>query len=307
MGTPVAPHCVGGLQGGFDRRGGRAYNGRAMPELPEVETVARGLRIALTGRTIVDVKVTWERSVVPPDPPAFARGLVGQTIAGVGRRGKWVVIGLSGGDALLVHLRMTGRLVVESEACLDNRHSRVLLLLDDGGRLQFSDARKFGRMMLTTRPQEVLGDLGPEPLEEDFTPQRLTEMLAGRRGQIKPLLLDQRFLAGLGNIYADEALWRAGIHPLRQAHTLTPAEAQRLHQAIRAVLKAAIADGGTTLSDAAYRQADGRSGEFASQLAAYGRAGEPCLRCGAAIERIKVGQRGTHFCPRCQTVPGREF
>jgi formamidopyrimidine-DNA glycosylase len=278
-----------------------------MPELPEVETVARGLRTSLVGRTIVGVEVRWPRSVVPPDPAAFAQRLTDRTIAGVGRRGKWVVIALNGGDKLLVHLRMSGRLVLEPEACLDDRHLRVSLFLDDGQRLRFSDPRKFGRMVLTPDPQEVLGDLGPEPLGDDLTPERLGEMLARRRGRIKPLLLNQRFIAGLGNIYADEALWRAGVHPLRQAGTLNPAEVRRLHRAIRSVLQAAIASGGTTLPDRTYQQADGRAGEFAGRLAVYGRAGQPCSRCGATVERIRVGQRGTHFCPRCQPLPEGKF
>jgi formamidopyrimidine-DNA glycosylase len=278
-----------------------------MPELPEVETVARGLRTSLVGRTIVGVEVRWPRSVVPPDPAVFAQRLTDRTIAGVGRRGKWLVIALNGGDTLLVHLRMSGRLVLESEACLEDRHLRVLLFLDGGQRLRFSDQRKFGRLVLTADPQEVLGDLGPEPLGDDLTPERLGEMLARRRGRIKPLLLNQRFLAGLGNIYADEALWRAGVHPLRQADTLNPAEVRRLHRAIRSVLQAAIASGGTTLPDRKYQQADGRAGEFAGRLAVYGRAGHPCSRCGATVERIRVGQRGTHFCPLCQTLPEGEF
>ena len=278
-----------------------------MPELPEVETVARGLQASLVGCTIVGVEVRWVRSVVPPNPDAFARRLTGQAVTGVGRRGKWVVIELCGADTLLIHLRMSGRLVLESEPCLDDRHLRVLLFLHDGRRLHFSDQRKFGRMVLTARPQLVLGDLGPEPLADDFTPDRLGEMLAQRRGRIKPLLLNQRFLAGLGNIYADEALWRAGVHPLRRAGTLTPAEVWRLHRAIRSVLMAAIASGGTTLPDRTYQQADGRAGEFAGRLAVYGRVGQPCLRCGSAVERIRVGQRGTHFCPHCQPLPEGEF
>jgi formamidopyrimidine-DNA glycosylase len=274
-----------------------------MPELPEVEIVARGLQVSLTGRTIVTVEVCWARSVLPPDPIAFARRLAGQTISGTGRRGKWVIIPLDGGDTLLVHLRMSGRLIVGSGESPDDRHLRVLFSLDDGRWLRFIDQRKFGRMVLTSDPQEVLGDLGPEPLEDGFTPARLGQMLERRRGRIKPLLLNQRFLAGLGNIYADEALWQAGVHPLRQADTLTCTESRRLHQGVRHVLQAAIDRGGTTLPDAGYQQADGRSGEFAAQLAVYGRAGQPCPRCGMTVERIRVSQRGTHFCPRCQPLP----
>jgi formamidopyrimidine-DNA glycosylase len=271
-----------------------------MPELPEVETVARGLRASLVGRTITGVEVRWARTLVPPDPAAVSRCLVGQVISGVRRRGKWILIALSDGDTLLVHLRMTGQLVLEPVGFSDDRHVRVLFFLDNGWWLRFSDQRKFGRIVLTSDPQSQVGGLGPEPLEDDFTAERLEEMLACRRGRIKPLLLDQRFLAGLGNIYADESLWRAGVHPLRQADGLGSAEVRRLYQGIRSVLQAAIDSGGTTLADSAYRQPDGRSGEFYDLLAVYGREGQPCVRCGAAIERIVVGQRGTHYCPRCQ-------
>jgi formamidopyrimidine-DNA glycosylase len=303
-----------------------------MPELPEVETVARGLQNFLTGCTITGAEVLWARSVVPPDPQAFAHRIAGQRVTRVGRRGKWIVIVLDGRDTLLVHLRMTGRLVLErpsrshegpsrndeegtgQQSCTQprlhappsagkgaaDRHLRVLLLLDDGRRLCFFDQRKFGRMVLTTEPQKVLSALGPEPLVDDLTVARLGEMLAQRRGRIKPLLLNQRFLAGLGNIYTDEALWHAGVHPLRRADSLSLAEVRKLHQAIRSVLRAAIVQGGTTLPDAAYQQPDGSLGEFSHRLAVYGREGQPCPRCGTSIQRIKVSQRGTHFCPRCQ-------
>jgi formamidopyrimidine-DNA glycosylase len=278
-----------------------------MPELPEVETVARGLQASLVGRTIAGVEVRWPRSVIPPDPTAFARRLMGQTVTSVGRRGKWLVIALSDGDTLLVHLRMTGQLVLEAGEGPDDQHVRVLFLLEDGGRLRFSDMRKFGRLWLVDDPAAALGALGPEPLGDGFTAARLGEMLARRRGRIKSLLLDQRFLAGLGNIYADEALWQACIHPLRQADSLSPAEVRRLHRAIRSVLRAAISSGGTTLPDRTYRQTDGRSGEFASRLAVYGQEGQSCPRCGTPIERVMVNQRGTHFCPRCQSLPEGKF
>jgi formamidopyrimidine-DNA glycosylase len=271
-----------------------------MPELPEVETVAQGLRASLVGRTITGAEVLWTRSVVPPDPVAFARCLTGQAITDVGRRGKWLVMTLRDGDTLLIHLRMSGRLLLESEPCLDNRHLRVLLSLDDGRRLSFVDQRKFGRLHLTDDPAQVLGALGPEPLSDAFTVERFEEMLRQRRGCIKPLLLNQHFLAGLGNIYADESLWRARIHPLRPANTLAPVEVQRLHEAIRSVLRAAIASGGTTLANGTFQQADGQVGEFVGKLAVYGQAGQPCLHCGTAIERTKVSQRSTHFCPQCQ-------
>ncbi|HHS96288.1 MAG TPA: bifunctional DNA-formamidopyrimidine glycosylase/DNA-(apurinic or apyrimidinic site) lyase [Chloroflexi bacterium] len=273
-----------------------------MPELPEVETVVRGLK-GLVGRRITDVEVRWERTVAAPDVAAFGQRLRGRRVEEVGRRGKWVVIRLDGGLFLLIHLRMSGRLVVGGGTPADDRHLRVAFALDDGSRLFFYDPRKFGRMVLVEDPGEVLGGLGPEPLDEGFTVERLRERLARRRGRLKPLLLDQRFVAGLGNIYADEVLWRARLHPLRRADRLTEGEVARLHAAIRAVLREAIAGRGTTLEDGRYVGVDGRPGGFAPRLAVYHREGQPCLRCGTPIRRIRVNGRGTHFCPRCQNFP----
>ncbi|HEC35465.1 MAG TPA: bifunctional DNA-formamidopyrimidine glycosylase/DNA-(apurinic or apyrimidinic site) lyase [Anaerolineae bacterium] len=273
-----------------------------MPELPEVETIARGLR-EIVGRRIVGVEVRWARSIVEMDPATFAQRLRCKRIRGVGRRGKWLVLSLERNDRLLIHLRMSGRLVLGPAETETDRYTRVILALDDERWLRFSDPRKFGRMVLTTNPDEVLGDLGPEPLEAGFTPQRLEDMLAGRRARLKSLLLNQRFLAGLGNIYADEALWRARLHPLRQPGTLSREEMARLHRAIRQVLTEAIARRGTTLEDRQYVRPDGRPGDFAARLAVYRRTGRPCPRCGALIERIVVSGRGTHFCPQCQQEP----
>ncbi|MGD8243836.1 MAG: bifunctional DNA-formamidopyrimidine glycosylase/DNA-(apurinic or apyrimidinic site) lyase [Anaerolineae bacterium] len=274
-----------------------------MPELPEVETVVRGLRKLLVGRTITRVGIRWAGSIGAPDPDAFIKKLTGQVIADVSRRGKWVMIKLSGGHTLLVHLRMTGQLVLEPAACPEDKYTRVILHFDDGQRLRFSDMRKFGLLILTEDADEVLGELGPEPLAEDFTVELFKRMLAQRRGRIKPLLLNQRFLAGLGNIYANEALWRAGVHPLRSASSLSSREAAALHHAIRFVLGAAIVKGGTTLENGNFRHVDGDSGDFASQLEVYGRACELCPRCGTPVERIRVGQRSTFFCPCCQPIP----
>jgi formamidopyrimidine-DNA glycosylase len=193
---------------------------------------------------------------------------------------------------------------VEEGACCDEQHVRVRMALDDGRCLCFRDTRKFGRMALVDDPAPLLAGLGPEPLGDDFTLAWLRSLLAGRRGRIKPLLLDQRALAGLGNIYTDEALWRARIHPLRPAASLTQEEVARLYAAIRAVLGEAVEREGTTLDDRGYVGADGRPGSFATQLAVYARAGCACPRCGAPVQRIMVGQRGTHLCPVCQTSPG---
>ena len=272
-----------------------------MPELPEVETVTRGLRAALVGRTVVEVDVRREKTLVPPNAEGFVAHLTGRRVTQVRRRGKWILLTLDSGETLIAHLRMTGQLVLSDDRP-DDPYIRVLFALDDGRYLRFSDMRKFGRLWLTAHPDEVLGGLGPEPLADDFTAERLADMLRGRRRRIKALLLDQHFLVGLGNIYTDESLWRARIHPLRRADTLTPEEVRRLHRAIREVLQESIADGGTTLSDGMYRRSDGETGAFISRLAAYGRKGEPCPRCGTPIERIRVAQRGTHFCPHCQVL-----
>ena len=275
-----------------------------MPELPEVETVARGLDRHLSGASVSAVDVRWERSIQAPEPPVFARRLAGQTIQSVRRRGKWVVIHLDNGDVLLAHLRMTGQLFLEPGESPEGDYTRVLFSLDDGRQLRFADMRKFGRLILTADAEAVLRDLGPEPLAASFTAERFQSMLSGRHGRIKSLLLDQRFVAGLGNIYVNEALWEARIHPLRPASSLCPAEARRLHGAIRSVLRAAIRQGGTTLSNGNFRQADGAAGRYASRLRVYGCEGEPCGCCGSAVERVRVGQRGTFICPDCQPFEG---
>jgi formamidopyrimidine-DNA glycosylase len=277
-----------------------------MPELPEVETVVQSLRTSLRNRTVTGVDVRWERTIQAPDPKHFARRLQGQTITDVSRRGKWIVISLSGDgafDTWLIHLRMTGQLILERQDAPDEPYARVLIDLDDGRRLRFSDMRKFGRMVLTDEPSEVLGELGPEPLDDTFTASRFAEMLAQRRGRIKSLLINQRFLVGLGNIYVNEALWQAGIHPERKANTVSSTDVQRLYQAIRSVLRTAIEENGTTLENGQYRQANGRAGNFAQELAVYDHDGDRCPRCGTTIERIEIGQRGTFVCPTCQPPP----
>lgn len=277
-----------------------------MPELPEVETVARGLHERIVGEVIAGVEVSWPRSIASHTVDALAEGLVGQAIVGVGRRGKYIVLRLSGHGCLLVHLRMTGRLIVEeSGEPVDPelpRHTRVLWRFVSGRRLRFWDIRKFGRVHWVAAPEEALAALGPEPLDAAFTADALGDMLRSRRRQIKPLLLDQHFLAGLGNIYVDEALWEARIHPARRADTLNTGKVRRLHAAIVGVLRDAVRGRGTTLRD--YRGADNRPGEYQGTLAVYGREGQPCRRCGHPIERAIVGGRGTRLCPACQRLEG---
>ncbi|MFQ5341329.1 MAG: bifunctional DNA-formamidopyrimidine glycosylase/DNA-(apurinic or apyrimidinic site) lyase, partial [Anaerolineae bacterium] len=277
-------------------------NSCAMPELPEVENYRRDLQAMLAGRRITGVSVDWPNQVGAPSVEELARRLPGQTIESIGRRGKYLLFRLSGGDTLLIHLKMSGRLHIEPASAPPDHHAHVVFRLDAGDELRFHDPRKFGRVYLVGGPDEVVGSLGPEPLSEDFSAERFARMLAGRRGRIKPLLLNQTFLAGLGNIYADEALHQAGLHPLRTADTLALDEVARLHTAIQSTLRSAIQQRGTSF-DGFYLDARGEPGAYQSRLRVYGRAGEPCRRCGTLIERIVVGQRGTHLCPVCQPAP----
>jgi formamidopyrimidine-DNA glycosylase len=270
-----------------------------MPELPEVETVVRGLRAPLAGRTITAATVDWTRTIHPPDPVLFAAQIAGQPVRALDRRGKYVIIRLDP-DTLLIHLKMTGRLYVvpddvETEA---DRWLRVCFQLDNRHQLRFSDMRKFGRVYLVRDPADILGHLGPEPLDDAFTLDAFTERLAGRTRQIKPLLLDQTVVAGVGNIYADEALHASRLHPQRRVDTLDADDIAHLHAAIQAVLRDGITHEGASVNW--YRQPDGTPGSAQDHLAVYGRAGQPCPRCGHPVERIVVGQRGTHFCPACQ-------
>ncbi len=273
-----------------------------MPELPEVESYRRDLSQMLVGRQITSVHVDWPNQVSTPSVEELTRRLSGQTVMSVDRRGKYLLFGLSGGDTLLIHLKMSGRLHIEPVTAPSDSHVHIVFRLDDGNELRFHDPRKFGRVYLVDDPVEVVGKLGPEPLDEDFTIERFAEMLSHRRGRIKPLLLNQTFLAGLGNIYTDEALHMAGLHPLRTANTLEPNEIRKLHAAIRSTLQQAIEHRGTSF-DAFYLDTRGERGMYQGQLQVYGRAGRPCYRCGTPIQRTVVAQRGTYFCPACQPQP----
>ena len=270
-----------------------------MPELPEVETIVRQLRAPLVGRTITGVTLKWPRHVAVPSLRQFVKRIQGRRIESIGRRGKYLVFGLDGG-ALLIHLKMSGDLAVAAAGTARDKHAHTVFHLDDGREFRFRDTRKFGRVYLVSRPEEVTGHLGPEPLAAPFTAQALGRRLAARSRALKPLLLDQTFLAGVGNIYADEALHLAGLHPLRKSDTLTAEEVRRLWRSIRRVLRRGIRLNGASI-DWMYR-----GGRFQEVLNVYDRAGEPCLTCGAPIRRILVGQRGTHFCPRCQPAPRRK-
>jgi formamidopyrimidine-DNA glycosylase len=270
-----------------------------MPELPEVEYVARQLRAELVGRRIDGVEVAWARTLGGMDAGEFAARLAGRTVVGVGRRAKYLLIELDDGQVLTVHRRMSGNLSFDGPGGRDP-YARAVLALDDGRRLVYSDPRKFGRLLLATREElpAAFATLGPEPLEADFTPEALAARLRGRNRSLKPLLLDQAVVAGLGNIYADEALFRTGLHPLRPGSSLSADEIRRLRDAIQETLRTGIEHGGTTFGR--HRDAYNEAGRNLDYLNVYRRTGKPCRVCGTPIERITVAQRGTHFCPTCQ-------
>ena len=271
-----------------------------MPELPEVETIACGLNRAISGKTFARAEVRLPRVVIARDSRPLGAALAGDRVERVGRRGKFVHLQLRSGRSLVVHLRMTGRLIVQAAggATAPVPYSNVLLDFSDGTRLVFADVRTFGRMRLVEPEEAWAADFGLEPLSHDFTCERFSALLAGRTTPIKVFLLDQRRVAGIGNIYACEALWEARIRPTRPAGTLSKQARQRLHRAIRSVLRRAIAMRGTSVDD--YVDADGLRGGFQNVLRVYGRDGLPCSRCGAKIARTVVAQRGTWWCRTCQ-------
>ncbi|MFW6360265.1 MAG: bifunctional DNA-formamidopyrimidine glycosylase/DNA-(apurinic or apyrimidinic site) lyase [Spirochaetota bacterium] len=291
-----------------------------MPELPEVQTVVDDLRAAgIEGRTVISVRISWSNTVRPLSPDEFRREVSGLQIETVWRRGKYIVFRMQPNTAagvpsagtpaaetafLLTHLRMTGQYELCPHDDLQDPHDRVEFLLDDGRRLRFHDTRKFGRIIFTRRPRDILAKLGPEPLDPALTPAMFAAALRSRTRQIKALLLDQSFLAGLGNIYCDEALFAAGIHPLQKSSRITEEKAEELLLQIRTVLGQGLAKRGTSLGggETNYISA-GRRGENLAALQVYGRAGEACPHCGTRIEKIYVAQRGSHFCSHCQPPP----
>ncbi len=306
-----------------------------MPELPEVETLVRRLRAPVVGRTLENVTVYWKRTIAQPAPQEFTRLLPGYTVQSIDRRAKYLVFTLSKNSApaststhsahapsdaehrgragwharaarlkdavpptlfLLIHLKMSGKLSVIDQTEPRAKHDRVVFDLDDGQQLRFNDVRKFGKMWLVPDPEMVTGAIGPEPLDRTFTLPKFRELVQSRSGIIKPLLLNQEFLAGVGNIYADESLWLAKIHPLRKTDSLTEAEVAALYRSVRKVLHTAIEDEGTDAGDGVIE------GDYHPRV--YGRTDQPCYRCHQPIQRIVVGQRGTHFCPHCQPRRG---
>ncbi|MGD2059468.1 MAG: bifunctional DNA-formamidopyrimidine glycosylase/DNA-(apurinic or apyrimidinic site) lyase [Acidimicrobiia bacterium] len=273
-----------------------------MPELPEVEITRRHLESAILGRTFSEVKLTHVRTARHNASPAEVEArLEGRTVTSVGRRGKFLEIGLDDGQVMVAHLGMSGRWAIDGAA--DVPHTHFIAVLDDGSTVSFVDPRTFGFVAVYDEEEIIdsgLGRLGPDAWTDPPDAADLAHRLAGRTAPIKALLLDQGPIAGLGNIYADEALFRAGIHPLTPGGVLTRDDCARLLTAVGEVLDAAIAHGGTTLDDLAYLLPDGRAGDNMTRLRVYGREGEPCDNCGTPLERIVVRARSTHFCPSCQ-------
>jgi len=271
-----------------------------MPELPEVETVCRQLEPELEGRRIERLEVYDERWSRPVAPRELEVAVSGRTITGLRRRGKYLLLGLDGGQTLVMHLRMTGNLIIPTGST-EERHLRVRFRLDDGREVWFTDPRRFGeaRLVDDARLDAYLDQrLGIEPLSEDFTPEALGEIVAGRSAPLKSFLLDQRGVAGVGNIYADEALFRARLHPLSPAGSMKPEQLEALRDGVVAALEAGIDGGGASIDD--YRDGRGQRGRMQDEFLVHTREGEPCPRCAGAIERIVVAGRSTYFCPRCQ-------
>ena len=286
-----------------------------MPELPEVETIARELRPDLVGRTITGAWLDWPRQVKHPSVDGFKAGVKGREILSVERRAKWIVINLgpAGGPrsakgepaVMAIQVKMTGQLDVVAPDAPGDKHVHARFSLDDGRELRLRDTRKFGRFALYTTAEaaKVLGTLGPEPLSEELTPREFARLLHRRKARLKTLLMNQEFIAGVGNIYADEALWRARLHPLRSAAGLSGAQARDLYVGLRDVLNEAIGRRGSSVDS--YRAPEG-SGQMQHFLNVYGRTGKPCPRCGRPTRRMVIGARSTHFCSWCQRLPTRE-
>ena len=285
-----------------------------MPELPEVETVARDLRGLVVGARMTGVRVSWLKTLRSQDPAAFADAVVGRQIVATSRRAKLVVLELDDTTVITIHLKMTGQLFVVRGGRQEDPYTRLVLEFDDGRELRFRDIRKFGRVGVARRNAstgDIEGELGakgfkgfgPEPLDPAFTARAFRKRIRARKGRLKPLLLDQTFLAGVGNIYADEALWASRLHPLRSAASLRPGDEGRLYREIRRILAEAVERRGSSIDD--YTAPDG-DGEMQERLQVYQRTGEPCFRCGRPVRRIVIGARSTHFCSWCQRLPAAE-
>ena len=269
-----------------------------MPELPEVETIKNELLPHILGREITGVTLLWEGIVRQSSVEEFCSRVIGQRITGLTRRGKYLLFGLSSGEILVMHMKMTGSLLLDSA---DNRFTRAVIHLGDGTKINFRDPRKFGAMWLIGDENTVADRLGPEPLEDGFTLEVLAQRLRNRVAPIKAILIDQSFLAGIGNMYADEALFAAGIHPLRQGGSLTQDEIERLYRAIKRVLWSAIGNKGASVRN--YFRPGGDIGTAHYEFSVAHGQGKKCPNCGTPIQRITVRNRGTYFCPNCQPEP----
>jgi formamidopyrimidine-DNA glycosylase len=279
-----------------------------MPELPEVQTVVNDLRrMGARGARILCVRVFNARTIALPGPQAFCRRVAGARIAAITRRAKFIVLELDNRQFLLMHLRMSGHLHFVAPRQPRTKHEHVVFTLDDGRELRFHDTRKFGRMFLTPRLEDVTGALGVEPLDEAFTPAVLHAILHQRARMLKPLLLDQTLIAGLGNIYTDEALWLAQLHPCRRSDTLTRAQSNLLHRAIQHVLRKALGNLGTSFGKGLghFQLTSNAQARNQEELMVYQQTGAGCARCGTPIARLLVGQRGTHICSHCQPLRRR--
>ncbi|MBA7578251.1 Formamidopyrimidine-DNA glycosylase [subsurface metagenome] len=272
-----------------------------MPELPEVETTKNELLPHILNRHITGVTLFWSQIVRRPSVEEFCSHLIGQRITGIGRRGKYLIFNLSSGEVLIIHLRMTGSLLLKPASAEPDKFIRAILHLDGESDIRFRDPRKLGAMWVVEDKSEVVGKLGPEPLEAVFTPQILKKRLQNRTAPIKAVLLDQSFIAGIGNMYADEALFAARIHPLRPGGSLSPDEVKRLYRAIQQVLWSGIGNRGASTDT--YFRPDGNKGAAHFQFqVAHRLSGNCCPVCGTAIERIPIRNRGTYFCPQCQAL-----
>jgi formamidopyrimidine-DNA glycosylase len=278
-----------------------------MPELPEVETIRRQLAPKVAGRTIVDVQVLDPLWCAPADPQEVERALRGRRIERLGRRGKYLLLELEGERFCVMHLRMTGNLLWAKPDDGDPPYLRARIVVDGGGRLLFCDLRRFGTGIVIDGAEaldEYLGSrLGPEPLEPSFTTEALRRQASGRKAPVKAFLLDQSRIAGVGNIYADEALFRARIHPLKPAGRLRREELERLRAGIVAALEVGIESSGASIDR--YRDANGDEGKMQDRFLVHRREGQPCPRCGAAVVKLRAAGRGTYVCPRCQRAPRR--
>ncbi|MBE0415573.1 MAG: bifunctional DNA-formamidopyrimidine glycosylase/DNA-(apurinic or apyrimidinic site) lyase [Dehalococcoidia bacterium] len=270
-----------------------------MPELPEVETIRRDLTTRIVGRSFAAVTLNWPKMVQIPSPEAFSHRLVGQCIRELDRRGKYLILRLASGETLILHLMMSGSLLLDPQGDPDP-YSRAVFLLDDGAHLHFRDPRKLGKMWLVEDESMVLGRLGPEPLSPGFTAEVLRERVKKRSAPIKAVLCDQSFLAGVGNMYADEALFAAGIHPLRTAMSLSTEEIAQLHRALHQVLQEAIGSHGASISSGTWWRPDGQIGTAQIVFKVAHSSFQPCPVCATPIERIPIRGRGTYFCPNCQ-------